>query len=235
MTLSWQRPGVRTLLFCLGACLLFTMADSQLPTVPGQQPVCFQPTPAVPFRINRPNNWSDTQRAECPRKCQSCCTAAWDQLTFLMSMMPRENCSYCLMMRYALGTWDYTPEETKCPQCLMDDFAKVVSNFGCNQDNGECQKCCMDLSTIYMARFIEPCPEKIWRDMSKFKYKSGGIAFQGCSSCNPEDVPNATLPSPSPQRWRTKLDLSWKNPTKDEAGYDFNYLRLEDVQAVGQP
>lgn len=202
---------------------------------------------------------SDTVRAECPKKCSACITSAWDQLAHLMSSIPRTQCSYCLMLRYTLGAWKYNSSDTECPQCLMDDFAGLVGSFGCERDTGECSKCAMDLVTIYLARFVEPCPARVWQSMAKYAYKpSSGNSYtvwndlgfykcsvqeertrykhashpltQGCSSCTEEQVPNATIPSPSPVINRMKIDFN--APTLDK-GYDYGDVRMGDLTGFG--
>lgn len=232
-----RRAGGYALAVCLAALATVAVAQDVKTEIKTEsissEITCYKPTAQVPFVINKPNNWSDTERAECPQKCKSCCTAAWDQFTYLMTTQERGNCSFCLNLRYTLGTWAYDPEETKCPQCLMDDFSNMMTNFMCDNDNGACAKCCMDLVMIYTARFIQQCPEPIWEKVAEMKYGGAG-GYKGCSTCPipKKELEKMRSPSPSPKRYTTPLKMGWAD-MRDESDYDFEYLQIKDMGIHG--
>lgn len=81
-------------------------------------------------------------------------TTTLAQLSWMLLTMPKSNCSFCRNLRYTLGALKYDKKTEQCKECLVDDFTTMVSNFKCPNDNGKCSKCCMDLTIIYLARFV---------------------------------------------------------------------------------
>jgi hypothetical protein len=107
--------------------------------------------------------------------------------------MPKSNCSFCKSLRYTLGTYKPDNKTERCAKCLMNDFKSMVSQFKCNNDNGKCSKCCMDLTIIYMARFVFDCPEPVWKRWADFNYKDNGVSYDGSSSCPVRQKRNGTV------------------------------------------
>jgi hypothetical protein len=161
--------------------------------------------PVNPIQVDKPKNWSTVSLAECPKECSTsgCCTAAWDQLGWLLLSMPKSNCSLCRSMRYTLGAIEYDNKTETCQKCLMDDFKNMVTNFRCNNDNGKCSKCCMDLTLIYMSRFVFSCPEPVWRRFSEFNYQDTGFSYDGSSSCPAPPKRNGTVDPYDYEYWES--------------------------------
>lgn len=172
------------LLLCGGLAVLLLV---QLTYVLGEEDNSWNrpATPVNPIQVDKPANWTKIGSAECPKECTTngCCTAAWDQLGWQMLTMPKSNCSFCRNLRYALGSYEYSNKTEKCKQCLMDDFKTLVSNFKCNNDNGKCSKCCMDLTLIYLSRYVFSCPDPVWKRVALFDYRDSGFSYDGSSTC----------------------------------------------------
>jgi hypothetical protein len=151
----------------------------------------WRPSPIDPIMYTVPKNWSTTSVSECPSDCKTCCKDAYSQISWVLGSMPKSNCTFCQNLRYLLGRYDPNKEETKCPDCLMKDFKKVAWHFQCANDFGRCTKCCMDLTLVYIARYVANCPEEVWRQVQAVQYRDIGFSYDGSSSCPPP-------PSPSP-------------------------------------
>jgi hypothetical protein len=142
--------------------------------------------------LNKPQDFTTMTKNECPSDCTTngCCTNAWDAMALVAMAMPAANCTFCAALRYTVGRQPRDQYST-CQDCLMEDFKKVISEFQCQNDNGRCSKCCMDLALIYVSRFQSGCPTTLWQTVTKFQYKNTGFIYDGSSSC--------PAYSPSPQ------------------------------------